>query len=554
VLLRRWTISAILAMTIFCFLAGCGEEAEQPGGPAPGDGAMGDGAPAPDAELGKTLFKKHCDQCHGEKGKGDGKAAYLLYPRPRDFSRGVFRIVTTDNGVPSDEDLLGVIERGMPGSAMPSWEHLPEADRLALVAEVRRLVLTSGAEELIRITTEAGDPISMEEALEIAGKPPGAPITLSREPATTPESVVRGRALYKERCEKCHDEDGRGKKRLDMVDSFGFKIRSRDFTAGVFKGGATAEEIAYRLLAGMPGTPMPKTEIPPEDLWPMVQHVRAMIRPGAQERVEQKQRTIKAEHARGALPKDAADPAWESVSSTYLALMPLWWRDDRVEGVDIRAVHDGRTLALLLTWKDPTRDQSVVRQTDFSDAAAVQFATDPSPPFFAMGEEKGTVEIWHWKAVWELDTTSGYGDVEGVFKNATVSYYDSLKQPSFGRYSAFSEFATSAHDPTWLPGWHAGNPLSDPERKSTCEALVANGFGTLTTAPGATGSLTAKGSYSDGTWRLVLTRPLDVGKEGLSLTPGDGVKSIGLAVWDGSGGDRNGQKSVTIWHKLVLVP
>ena len=28
--------------------------------------------------------------------------------------------------------------------------------------------------------------------------------------------------------------------------------------------------------------------------------------------------------------------------------------------------------------------------------------------------------------------------------------------------------------------------------------------------------------------------------------------SIGVAAWDGSAGDRNGQKSVTIWHRLVL--
>ncbi|MBI3696090.1 MAG: nitrate oxidoreductase subunit beta [Acidobacteria bacterium] len=33
--------------------------------------------------------------------------------------------------------------------------------------------------------------------------------------------------------------------------------------------------------------------------------------------------------------------------------MPLWWRDDRVEGVEVRAVHDGHKLAIELAWKDP---------------------------------------------------------------------------------------------------------------------------------------------------------------------------------------------------------
>jgi hypothetical protein len=29
---------------------------------------------------------------------------------------------------------------------------------------------------------------------------------------------------------------------------------------------------------------------------------------------------------------------------------------------------------------------------------------------------------------------------------------------------------------------------------------------------------------------------------------------VGFAVWDGSAGDRDGKKSVTIWQELVLAP
>jgi len=35
------------------------------------------------------------------------------------------------------------------------------------------------------------------------------------------------------------------------------------------------------------------------------------------------------------------------------------------------------------------------------------------------------------------------------------------------------------------------------------------------------------------------------------LKPGAQV-SLAVAVWDGAGGDRNGQKSVSIWHQLEL--
>ncbi len=87
--------------------------------------------------LGKKTFEKECIACHGPAGNGEGDAAYLLYPRPRDFTSGQFRIISTWDGVPTDEDLFRTISRGMPGSAMPSWAHLPEETRWGLVHYVK---------------------------------------------------------------------------------------------------------------------------------------------------------------------------------------------------------------------------------------------------------------------------------------------------------------------------------------------------------------------------------------------------------------------------------
>lgn len=84
-------------------------------------------------DRGTVLFGKYCALCHGENGDGAGKFAYLMNPRPRNFRQGDFKLVTTVNQVPSDDDLLRTISRGMPGSAMPPWGHLPEADLRALV-------------------------------------------------------------------------------------------------------------------------------------------------------------------------------------------------------------------------------------------------------------------------------------------------------------------------------------------------------------------------------------------------------------------------------------
>ncbi|HEX7798403.1 MAG TPA: c-type cytochrome, partial [Vicinamibacterales bacterium] len=42
----------------------------------------GASSPAADSR-GKQVYDKHCVECHGIDGKGDGPAAHLLTPRPR---------------------------------------------------------------------------------------------------------------------------------------------------------------------------------------------------------------------------------------------------------------------------------------------------------------------------------------------------------------------------------------------------------------------------------------------------------------------------------------
>ena len=52
--------------------------------------------PSPDLlAIGGKTYEKECSACHGKDGNGEGEAAYLLYPRPRDFTSGQFRLVST---------------------------------------------------------------------------------------------------------------------------------------------------------------------------------------------------------------------------------------------------------------------------------------------------------------------------------------------------------------------------------------------------------------------------------------------------------------------------
>src|SRR5262245_52163567 len=154
-------IAGVLAISAAGSFAGRGDPPPRPSADqprmTPGDGPAAVNvtadAASPPAEAvlvarGKALFARQCVICHGEQGDGAGVFAYLMNPRPRNFQKGKFKLTTTQNQVPSEDDLLRTISRGMPGSAMPPWGHLPLADLKALVAYVRKVHVDAVRAEL----------------------------------------------------------------------------------------------------------------------------------------------------------------------------------------------------------------------------------------------------------------------------------------------------------------------------------------------------------------------------------------------------------------------
>ena len=86
------------------------------------------------------------------------------------------------------------------------------------------------------------------------------------------------------------------------------------------------------------------------------------------------------------------------------------------------------------------------------------------------------------------------------------------------------------------------------------EDLTAQGFGSLRARPPDDQAVNAQGVYRTGTYRVVLRRALrGSGERAVALQPGTMVP-VGFAVWNGSAGDRDGKKSVTIWQELWLEP
>ncbi|OGW90703.1 MAG: hypothetical protein A3D28_00745 [Omnitrophica bacterium RIFCSPHIGHO2_02_FULL_63_14] len=485
-------------------------------------------------EAGQQLYNKQCAVCHGPKGAGDGQAAHLLYPKPRDFTQGEFRLVSTDTMQATDEDLFLTVTRGMPGSAMPPWELLSPEQRWALVYYIRHLTGASGSI----------DPASI--------------IHVPPETLKTAEGLERGRQLFAQACASCHGPLGKGDGHQTIhVDNLGYPIKPRDLTAGIFKGSSESKDLYNRIVAGLPGSPMPSYAgvYTDEQLWELIYYVQSLVPPGVEERVRLRARHIRARRIRGGIPLEPTADAWRTAHPVWLALTPLWWGDDRVEGVEVRALHDGKELALHLSWSDPTRDSSTIAPQDFSDGAAVQFSLEHDPPFFGMGDAgmsaRGAVQIWFWKASWQ-DDLAGWRDVENQYPHAAVDWYPGQRTYQHGEPFEVSQAKTASQDPEFMGGWGAGNPLSDPNRHSAAEEVVAKGLGTLTSRPPALQRIQAKGLWENGTWQVVLRRPLTSNEAGdLSLRPTQQV-SVAFAVWNGHVENRNGQKSVSIWHALQL--
>ncbi|HKC99815.1 MAG TPA: cytochrome c, partial [Methylomirabilota bacterium] len=166
------------------------------------------GAQAGDANAGKAVYQLKCIGCHGEKGDGKGPAAELLMPKPRDFTTGIYKIRTTANKVPSDQDLFRIITDGMPGTSMPSWAVLPDRDRWNLVAYIKAF--------------------AADKFKEAPKK-----LDLPKEVSSSAESIKRGKEMFEAiECNKCHGTEGRadGPSRAELKDEWGHPIPPANLT------------------------------------------------------------------------------------------------------------------------------------------------------------------------------------------------------------------------------------------------------------------------------------------------------------------------------------
>ena len=212
--------------------------------------------------------------------------------------------------------------------------------------------------------------------------------------------------------------------------------------------------------------------------------------------------TVEVRSLPAPLPTDPAAAAWDGLPALAVLAAPQRTirLHDRVANAAadaarprrllVRAATDGRSLAVVVDWADPTEDRAAPDATDrYGDAVALQvplrFGAGQRLPYVGMGDEAQPVAVFLQRAA-----------AEGVVPRSAVG----------------------------------------------------QGFGTLARQDLGPLHASLRRDAARGGWRAVFVRPLAAG--GLDLRRG--LVPFALAVWDGAGLERGGNKALTGWKFLRL--
>jgi len=484
---------------------------------------------APSSTIGKSVYGQHCAACHGELGDGNGPASAWLYPKPRDFSAGQFKIKSTPAlALPTDADLMDSITRGLPGSSMPSFSYLNDQERKDVVQHVKHLTAK---------TDTAGKRVNLFDEAAANGKVAN-PVAVPPETAANVEELTKGREVYKRmQCATCHGETGAGDgpQVPTLKDTAGLPVRPRDFNTGLFRGGHTGRDLYLRIHNGMPGTPMiPYGEdlMKPEERWALVHYIQSLRRSdvSVNDLLTPEDNAIRVQRVKN-LPADPMDNLWESLDPVRVPLNPLWPEPNQVYAVAVSAVTDGNKLAVLLQWRDELPQNTAIRVQDFQDGAALQFSLSGKYGFLGMGDKENPVNLWNWKAGWQAEAEgNGAPDMDSVYQSMHTDAW------TFTNYS-------TAHD--------AGNVTSQPH-KTPIEDANAAGFGSFKSQPLKQQNVAGKGIWHDGFWSVIFVRDLkSKDADDVKFVAGKPVP-VAFAIWNGEQHDRNGRKMVSNWYQLIL--
>jgi DMSO reductase family type II enzyme heme b subunit len=211
--------------------------------------------------------------------------------------------------------------------------------------------------------------------------------------------------------------------------------------------------------------------------------------------------SIEVLHSTVAAPTDPNSPLWNQAQELQVPLSAQQMQQPgggTTRAVYVRAIEDGQTFAIRVSWDDDTRNDTIGNTP--SDAAAVQFPIDPSHvPYQCMGQTNSRVNIWQWKAVLER---------QALDNNA-------IQDPTLG-----------------------------------VRNLTSNGICKAVDTPGLNPKV--QSSWDGKQWHVVFYRALSGGNLGSApLTPSVNT-SAAFAVWNGAKGETKGMKAVSTWNTVLF--
>jgi mono/diheme cytochrome c family protein len=422
--------------------------------------------PAEMIEAGKRIYFTKCVWCHGVEGAGDGPAADRLWPRPRNFNQGTFKIRHTASGelplfdsrkpTPGQNDLFETVTHGLPGSAMPSWDGI-------LTEEQRLQVLSFVTSQLVKERKFDDKTTETQTILQLDSI---KPIPSSKE------SLEKGAQLIVDKkCIECHGVNGRGDgNAFNLKDDWGFAIQPANWhKCWNFRGSRrdpyNVKNIFRTFSTGVNGTPMPSfadsTTI--EERWHIANFVNSLCErdttgePLPIDPLTDKPKinfVMRSGPVEGDISDDPENEMWQKRERRIVALGGQITHKPRnfvtrIDDLWVKSVYNDKNIVFLIQWDDRTKSVSTekpkfqptevnleaygVKEQDpktgeegsiaanqikynvYNDALALQFPVKwqelppPEKPRYFWGDEKYPVDLMKWEADGSVRAFTGTG-------------------------------------------------------------------------------------------------------------------------------------------------
>jgi len=246
----------------------------------------------------KVYTSLNCNQCHGLMGDGRGPTGPWVYPYPRDFRTGHFKVADGPSAKPSVSALARVIREGVPNTSMQQYDLISDDDLNTVTAYVIHLSIRGEVEyRVLKTFLEDGDEaddvdeecrekltkvLAEWQKAQNSSKP--LPEIREGEPtdAVYQERIRRGFRLFVmpdgAGCMTCHQDFGRHEHY--QWDVWGTPVRPSNLTVGEYRWGKKPEDTATRIRFGILAANMPAHPYLSDDqLKALTLFVRAMPNP-----------------------------------------------------------------------------------------------------------------------------------------------------------------------------------------------------------------------------------------------------------------------------------